>query len=332
MTKEEIEILFNGFNSKKVLILGDVMIDAYLWGKVERISPEAPVPVVAVKKKDYRLGGAANVAMNVAELGATPMLCSVIGSGANADLFVDILGESGISDKWLVRSEDRPTTIKTRVISGHQQMMRIDEEITRSLNVTEGERLIEVVRQAVHDCDIIVFEDYDKGVLNKTIIEQVVEMGRKLGKIMLVDPKKKNFMHYQHVTIIKPNLKELQEGLKLDLPAEFNIEAIQKASKTLRSALNATAAMITLSEHGIYIGSDEEQHHVPAHMRDIFDVSGAGDTVIAISSLLLASEVPLKAVAEIANLGGGLVCEKVGVVPINKESLLAETIKLLDKN
>lgn len=332
MTTVEIEQLFEGFNNKKVLILGDVMIDAYLWGKVERISPEAPVPVVAVKKKDFRLGGAANVAMNVSKLGATPLMCSVIGSGTNANLFVDLLKESGISDEWLVRSEHRPTTIKTRVIGGHQQMMRIDEEITGTLNTSEEDQLISVVRKAVHDCDIIVFEDYDKGVLNKRVIDKVVEMGRKLNKIMLVDPKKKNFMHYQHVTIIKPNLKELQEGLKLDLPAEFSIEAVRKASKTLRSALKAEAAMITLSEHGIYIGSDEEEHHVPAHKRDIFDVSGAGDTVIAISSLLLASGMPLKTVAEIANLGGGLVCEKVGVVPIDKKSLKIETIRLLEQS
>ena len=332
MTAEEIGSLFDGFNSKKVLILGDVMVDAYVWGRVDRISPEAPVPVVTIKKKDYRLGGAANVAMNIAKLGAKPMLCSVIGNGVNAQLFTDILSESGISEEWLVRSEHRPTTIKTRVLSGHQQMMRIDEEVTGSLDQKEEGELIATVRKAIHECDIIVFEDYDKGVLNKNIIANVVEMGKKLGKIMLVDPKKNNFMHYQNVTVIKPNLKELKEGLKLDLPTEFSIESVKKASKTLRDALNAEAAMITLSEHGIYIGTDSEEHHIPAHMRDIFDVSGAGDTVIAISSLLLASGVSLKSVAEIANLGGGLVCEKVGVVPIDKESLKTEAIKLFQKD
>lgn len=330
MTQEQISELFEQFNSKKVLIIGDVMIDAYLWGKVDRISPEAPVPVVAIKKKDFRLGGAANVAMNVANLGATPMLCSVIGNGQNAHVFSKLLKESGISDEWIVKSGERPTTIKTRVISGHQQMMRIDEEVTDDLLESEQEAITKVVMKAVHECDIMVFEDYDKGVLNEHLITEFITMARKLGKTILVDPKKKNFLHYKGATVFKPNLKELQEGLKLDLPAEFSIEAVKKAAKKLRDVLHAETAMITLSEHGVFIGSETEEHHIDAHMRDIFDVSGAGDTVIAISSILLACNVPLKYVAEIANLGGGLVCEKVGVVPIDKESLKAEALKILN--
>ncbi|MBI1185710.1 D-glycero-beta-D-manno-heptose-7-phosphate kinase [bacterium] len=329
MTAININELFEQFNTKKVLIIGDVMIDAYLWGKVDRISPEAPVPVIAVKKKDYRLGGAANVAMNVANLGAKPMLCSVIGNGANADLFVRLLHESGISEEWLVKSHDRPTTIKTRVIGGHQQMLRIDEEVTHDLTDAEQEKLTQVVRKAVHECDIMVFEDYDKGVLNEPLISSFIEMAHKLGKTILVDPKKKNFLFYRGATVFKPNLKELQEGLKLDLPATFDLQAVSTAAKKLRDVLQAQTAMITLSEHGVFIGSDNEEHHINAHKRDIFDVSGAGDTVIAISAVLLACGVPLRYVAEIANLGGGLVCEKVGVVPIDKESLKAEALKLL---
>ncbi|MFY0672168.1 MAG: D-glycero-beta-D-manno-heptose-7-phosphate kinase [Bacteroidia bacterium] len=330
MTSQDINELFEQFNSKKVLIIGDVMIDAYLWGQVDRISPEAPVPVVAIKQKDYRLGGAANVAMNIANLGATPMLASVIGDGNNAQLFSRLLNESGISDEWLVQSGHRPTTIKTRVISGHQQMMRIDEEVTNELNEIEQEKLTQVIMKAVHECDIMVFEDYDKGVLNQKLITDFIEMGRKLGKTILVDPKKKNFLFYKGATVFKPNLKELKEGLNLDLPSEFSIDAISKAAKKLREVLEAETAMITLSEHGVFIGSEQEEHHIAAHMRDIYDVSGAGDTVIAISSILLACGVPLKYVAEIANLGGGLVCEKVGVVPINKESLKEEVLKIIN--
>ncbi|MGB0431553.1 MAG: D-glycero-beta-D-manno-heptose-7-phosphate kinase [Bacteroidia bacterium] len=328
MTQQDINKLFDQFNSKKVLIIGDVMIDAYLWGKVDRISPEAPVPVVAIKKKDHRLGGAANVAMNVANLGATPMLASVIGNGNNAQLFAKLLNESGISHEWLVQSGHRPTTIKTRVISGHQQMMRIDEEVTNELNHDEQEKLTKVVMKAVHECDIMVFEDYDKGVLNKKLISEFIEMAKKLGKTILVDPKKKNFLHYKGATVFKPNLKELKEGLNLELPTEFSIDAVSKAAKKLRDVLNAETAMITLSEHGVFIGSEKEEYHIPAHMRDIYDVSGAGDTVIAISSILLACGVPIEFVAQIANLGGGLVCEKVGVVPINKENLKSEALKI----
>lgn len=330
MTALEINQLFDQFNTKKVLIIGDVMIDAYLWGRVDRISPEAPVPVVAVKKKDHRLGGAANVAMNVANLGATPMLCSVIGDGTNAVLFSTLLKEAGISDEWIVKSSNRPTTVKTRVIASHQQMMRIDEEVTHELSTAEQESITKVVMKALHLCDIVVFEDYDKGVLNERLITDFIAMAKKLDKIILVDPKKKNFLHYKGATVFKPNLKELQEGLKLDLPLEFSLEAIEHAAQQLRDTLEAETAMITLSENGVFIGNNVETHHIAAHMRDIFDVSGAGDTVIAISAILLASDVPIKYVAEISNLGGGLVCEKVGVVPIDKESLRVEALKLVE--
>lgn len=328
----QLDTLFQEFNAKKVLIMGDVMVDAYLWGKVERISPEAPVPVVTVRKKDYRLGGAANVAKNVANLGAEPMLCSVIGNGPNGQLFTQLLRESGISDKWMVRSNNRPTTIKTRVIGGHQQMLRIDEEVTDVLDQSEQAAIQETVMEAIRLCDILVFEDYDKGVLNPALITSCLAMAKELDKTVLVDPKKKNFLHYQGATVFKPNLKELQEGLKLDLPSEFSLQAVARAAAKLRQVLGAQTAMITLSEHGVYIGSDTEEHHIPAHKRDIYDVSGAGDTVIAISAVLLACGAPIKLVAELANLGGGLVCERVGVVPIEKEQLRQEAIKLLFPN
>ncbi|MBI3141731.1 MAG: D-glycero-beta-D-manno-heptose-7-phosphate kinase [Bacteroidetes bacterium] len=329
MDLAQVNALFQEFNSKKVLIIGDVMVDAYLWGKVDRISPEAPVPVVAVKKKDYRMGGAANVAKNVANLGAEPMLCSVIGNGPNGQLFTQLLRESGISDKWMVRSNNRPTTIKTRVIAGHQQMLRIDEEVTDALDFHEQAAMEETVTKALVECDIVVFEDYDKGVLSPGLITSCMAMAEKLGKTVLVDPKKKNFLFYQGATVFKPNLKELQEGLKLDLPSEFSIDSVARAAAKLRQVLGAQTAMITLSEHGVYIGSETEEYHIPAHKRDIYDVSGAGDTVIAISAVLLACGAPIKLVAELANLGGGLVCERVGVVPIEKEQLRQEAIKLL---
>ena len=329
MTSNEINALFDGFANKKVLIIGDVMIDAYLWGKVERISPEAPVPVIAVAKKDQRLGGAANVARNVANLGGIPMLCSVIGTGKNAEDFSSILKKANISDEWLVKSGHRPTTIKTRVVAGHQQMLRIDEETTQDLNQEEFELLKAVVEKAILSCDILVFEDYEKGVLKKESIAEFIALAKAHGKTILVDPKKKNFLHYKGATVFKPNLKELQEGLNISFPSEFDVKEIEKAAAILREKLEAETAMITLSENGVFIGNEDESHHIPAHKRDIFDVSGAGDTVIAICALLLASDVPIRYVAEIANLGGGLVCEKVGVVPIDKESLRKEALQIL---
>lgn len=328
-SKPYLEQLFNDFNNKKVVVLGDVMIDAYLWGKVERISPEAPVPIVGVSKKDFRLGGAANVAKNLRVLGAVPMLFSVIGKGAQGELFKKILQEADIDTKYLVHSENRPTTIKTRVIAGHQHILRIDEEITEELDQQERKDLLECLKASIAEADIIIIEDYDKGVLNKWMIQKVLELAKKESKQVVVDPKRKNFLLYKGVTMMKPNLKELREGLKLDLPKSFSLPSVQKAAQILRDKLSLEVAFITLSENGIYMGSNKEQHHVKAHLRDIYDVSGAGDTVISIASLLMACKAPMSLVAEIANLGGGLVCEKVGVVPVEKEKLLQESIRVL---
>lgn len=329
MTSKELETLFQQFNHKKIIVLGDVMVDAYMWGKVDRISPEAPVPVVAVKKKDHRLGGAANVAMNLKELGAEPMLFSVIGTDIEADLLCDILTESGISTQFLHKSNSRPTTVKTRVISGHQHMLRIDHETTETLNNQDRQLVIDQFEKHVGEADAVIIEDYDKGVLSEAVIAKVVEAAKSKGKKVIVDPKKKNFMAYRNVDVMKPNLKELREGLKIDLPGEFSIDSVKKAAQELRSHLQLETALITLSENGIYIGSDTEEHHIEAHIRDIYDVSGAGDTVISIAALVLACGASIKLAAEVANLGGGLVCEKVGVVPVDKSRLLEEAQKLV---
>lgn len=310
-------------------MIGDVMVDAYMWGKVDRISPEAPVPVVAVKKKDHRLGGAANVAMNLKELGAEPMLFSVIGMDAEADLLCDILNESGISSQFLHKSNSRPTTVKTRVISGHQHMLRIDHETTETLNNEDRQLVINQFEKHVSDADAVIIEDYDKGVLSETVITKVIDAAKSAGKKVIVDPKKKNFQAYRNVDVMKPNLKELSEGLKMDLPREFSIDVVKMAAHELRTQLGLETALITLSENGIYIGSETEEHHIKAHIRDIYDVSGAGDTVISIAALILACGAPMRLAAEIANLGGGLVCEKIGVVPVNKDRLLSEAQKLV---
>lgn len=320
---------FSAFNQKKVIVLGDVMVDAYMWGKVERISPEAPVPIVAVKRKDYRLGGAANVAMNIRELGATPLLFSVIGTDVEGDILLDMLEQSGISTNFVKRSDARPTTVKTRVISGHQHMLRIDHEITETLAQQDLVALLQLFEEHIAEADIVVLEDYDKGVLDKNLIEGVIAAAKKRGKKIIVDPKKKNFLHYRGVDVMKPNLKELREGLKLDLPKTFSIASVQQAAQKLRDELDLQTALITLSENGIYIGSDDEEHHIPAHIRDIYDVSGAGDTVIAIAAIMLACGAPIRLAAEVANLGGGLVCEKIGVVPVDKQKLLNEALHKL---
>lgn len=323
MQFETIESIFKGFESQKVLVIGDVMIDSYLWGEVSRISPEAPVPIVDVRKRQKRLGGAANVAVNVQALGATPILCAVIGKDADAQDFLQLMQDQNLSTEGIFESEMRITTIKHRIIAGHQQMLRVDSEMSHTITESERNSLFRKIEKLLPKCDVVVFEDYDKGVLDKILIEQVVELAQKLQIPTVVDPKKRNFLQYKNTTLFKPNLKELKEGLKIDLDAN-NLNEIKNAVNLLKKQLSCMQVMVTLSEKGILIADDEVLFHEPAHLRLIADVSGAGDTVIGVAALCVALGLPANFIARLSNLAGGLVCEYVGVVPIQKQELLEE--------
>jgi rfaE bifunctional protein kinase chain/domain len=311
------------FKNIKVLVLGDVMIDAYLFGKVERISPEAPVPVVAVTRKENRLGGAANVAVNLVALGAKPILCSVIGNDGEAKDLIELIKSNGIGAEGIIQSKERVTTIKTRVISQSTQMLRIDNEITDSLNQEDDSRLISKVKELLIDADAIIFEDYDKGVISEHLISQITQEANALNIPIVVDPKKRNFMGYQKATLFKPNLKELREGFNRDFDID-NKQEFESVCKDLMQTMGLKNLFVTMSERGVMITNGIEFNYIPAHLRKIADVSGAGDTVISVASLCLAIGMTLKQVAQISNLAGGLVCEEVGVVPINKEKLIDE--------
>jgi rfaE bifunctional protein kinase chain/domain len=311
------------FKNTKVLVLGDVMIDAYLFGKVERISPEAPVPVVAVTHKENRLGGAANVAVNLVALGAKPILCSVVGNDAEAKDLIELIKSNGIGAEGIIQSKERVTTIKTRVISQSTQMLRIDNEITDPLNQEDDSRLISKVKELLKEADVIIFEDYDKGVISEHLISQITQEANALNIPIVVDPKKRNFMGYQKATLFKPNLKELREGFKRDFDID-NKQEFESVCKDLMETMGLKNLFVTMSERGVMITNGIEFNYIPAHLRKIADVSGAGDTVISVASLCLAIGMTLKQVAQISNLAGGLVCEEVGVVPINKEKLIDE--------
>lgn len=321
--------IFDDFNKLKVLIIGDVMVDAYYWGKVDRISPEAPVPIVAVEKKEARMGGAANVALNIQAMGATPILCSVIGNDSDGEEFMELLAARNQSSEGILRVDNRKTTKKSRVIGNNHQMLRIDSEqidpISESL-VSEFYAKIEKLIQA-EKIDCVIFEDYDKGVITKSLIEKVVKLCQSKEIPTTVDPKKRNFIDYKNVSLFKPNLKELREGLKVEVDPKNDAE-IDSAIAILEKELSNNITLITLSESGIYINTPKEKHHISAHRRDIVDVSGAGDTVISLASLCLALDLSPRLIAEISNLAGGLVCENVGVVPIDKEDLREEALKL----
>lgn len=321
--------LFDQFNSLTILIIGDVMIDTYIWGNVDRISPEAPVPIVSITKKESRLGGAANVALNVQALGATPLICSVIGDDLEGIEFQKLLADQNLSEEGIIRIQDRPTTVKTRVIGHHQQMVRIDAETDKSISPKETSLVFEKIKHIIENktIDAIIFEDYDKGLITQELIQRTVELATQREIITVVDPKKRNFLHYKNVTLFKPNLKELREGLKVDIDPKLSHE-LEHAVDVLQKRLNAQMVMVTLSELGVYISSNEGKKIMPAHIRDIADVSGAGDTVVATATLCLAAGLDAFKTVAIANLAGGLVCEHVGVVPIEKDQLLAESEKL----
>jgi rfaE bifunctional protein kinase chain/domain len=326
---ERLRNLFDEFNTKNVLIIGDVMIDSYIWGKVDRISPEAPVPIINVKKREDRLGGAANVALNIKSLGANAILCSVVGEDKNADLFYDLLAQDQLSAQGIIRCDKRITTKKTRVIGHHQQLFRVDEELDITIDSETSNKLIDTFNNIVNNqkIDVIIFEDYDKGVLNEQVIKTIIAKAKALNIQVVVDPKKRNFFSYNDVDLFKPNLKELKEGMKIDFDV-LDKDALINAANALKNKINANNVMITLSEHGVLVCEGNSNKIIPAHIRNISDVSGAGDTVISVIALALASNMSVLEAAELANLAGGLVCEKVGVVPINKTELLNEAMQL----
>ncbi len=335
MQKEEIYTkLFGEFNNLTIMVIGDVMVDSYLWGNVDRISPEAPIPIVALKKRENRMGGAANVALNLKALGARPVLCSVIGDDEKGNAFIDLMNREDISTSGVIRSKGRVTTTKFRIFGNNTQMLRVDEEIDNDLDDKDRNSLSQMILSIIdHErIDCIVFQDYNKGVLCSDLISDVILKARSMKIPMTVDPKKKNFEAFTGVTLFKPNIKELKEGLKLDIDVK-DPQQLDEAARVLRKKQECEYVLVTLSEHGILISLEENGEdktlRIPAHLRSIADVSGAGDTVISVASLCLALNCGPYEIAYISNLAGGLVCEEVGVIPVNKEKLLREVLSLI---
>lgn len=328
-TEEEITHLFSNFNACKVLVVGDVMVDSYLIGKVDRISPEAPVPVVALKQRNNMLGGAANVALNIKSMGAEAFLCSVVGNDKQGDILLNLMRDSGLNTDGILRSNERITTTKFRIISNRTQMLRVDEEIDTDLNPKDTIDFINSVSSLIASKkpDVLILQDYNKGILSPEVIKRVTQLALKAGIPVAVDPKKKNFDAYNDITLFKPNLKEITEGLKIEIDP-VSIESLQHAANILHASQDIKLVMITLSEHGVFISSKNPTGDIskiiPAVLRSIADVSGAGDTVISVAALCLALKTDPVLMAVLSNLAGGLVCEQPGVVPIEKFRLQAE--------
>ena len=324
------EQLFTDFANTRVAILGDVMLDTYWWGSVDRISPEAPVPVVALKRKELRVGGAANVALNTASLGAKTTMLSIVGEDADGEQLMQLLQEKNIDTQYIRTVKNRVTTNKTRIMSRNQQMMRLDAEMTADIDTAAEDLLLEQIKLciATQQPQVFILEDYNKGVLTPRIIKEVIALCKEKQIITAVDPKKKNFLAYQGVTIFKPNLKEVKEGLNL-LTDTIDLASLGQIHETLQQHLKHEISLITLSEKGVFYQDAAAHRIIPTHIRNIADVSGAGDTVIAVTSLCYAATRNMHLAAEMANIAGGLVCEEVGTAAINKEKLLQECELLL---
>ena len=326
----DLDKLFSGFSKMKVAVIGDVMLDTYWWGNVERISPEAPVPVVSVSQKEKRIGGAGNVALNVQALGASVALLTILGDDEDGIQLKKLLHEKNIDTRYILESKKRITTNKIRIISRNQHMMRLDAEIVNDLDIVDEENLQNQVEKFINTekPDVVIFEDYNKGILTKNIIENTITFCQKNNIITAVDPKRKNFFSYRNATLFKPNLNEAIAGLNL-LPEEVSPELLSNIHLQLKEQLDHSISLITLSEKGVFYQENDHKKIVPSHRRNIADVSGAGDTVIAVASLIYAATKNIDLAAKIANIAGGIVCEEVGTVPIQKEKLFQECQKLI---
>ena len=322
--------LFQQIGGMRVGVIGDMMLDTYLWGHVERISPEAPVPVVMLERREYRIGGAGNVALNLASLGAKVTALSVVGKDNDGWLLEELLQKSDIDTSYQLKSEKRITTNKARVMGRNQQMLRLDSETTEDLSTAEEGGLLDALRRylEIGRPRVVIFEDYNKGVLTQRVIREAVALCRQREVITAVDPKRKNFFSYEYVDIFKPNLKEVREGLNL-LLEEVNAGALQQIHEQLEDRIRHKISFITLSEKGVFFQDGKEAGIVASHLRNIADVSGAGDTVIAVASLVYAATRNVRLMAEIANIAGGLVCEEVGTAAISRSRLLEECERLL---
>jgi D-glycero-beta-D-manno-heptose-7-phosphate kinase len=319
--------LFDQFKDFNVLIVGDVMIDHYLYGKVSRISPEAPVPIVELQRTEERLGGAANVALNIKALGATPYLYSVIGDTAEGNTFLALMEQQGLNTQGILQSAERQTTVKTRIMAGTHQMLRLDSEIKTDLNETDRHELLRSVHSLLEKKPIhaIILQDYNKGVLSLPVIQRMMLQATKRKIPCAVDPKKNNFFEYKNATLFKPNLKEIKDVLPFEINP--NLESLKHATDYLRTQLTQQFTMITLSEKGLFLEENTEggggKIH-PTQSRNISDVSGAGDTVISIAALGLAAAFDRDTIALLSNLAGGQVCEISGVVSVNRAQLQRE--------
>ena len=323
ITEQSLIRFFKKFKTKKIIVLGDLMLDRYVWGNVDRISPEAPVPVVEVTNETIRLGGAANVSHNLFSLGATPIPIGIVGNDYAGQQLIEQMKSMDFPVDYIVTDNSRPTIMKTRIIANDQHIVRADQELRDGINADVLQKLFDAIKANIGQVDAIIVEDYNKGLLINELIKEVIDLAINNQKIITIDPKFDNFFEYKSVTLFKPNRKETESalGIKLD-----SFEKLEQACRTIKTRLNCDAVLITLGEQGMcLLSTDGEFSRIPTKARKVHDVSGAGDTVISTLTLALTAGAGLKEAVTLANYAAGAVCGEVGVVPI-EPSKLRETI------
>lgn len=317
--EKRLDEIFNSFQYKNIGIFGDLMLDRYLWGNVNRISPEAPVPIVEIDNESNRLGGAANVANNVKSLGAYVKIFGIVGDDKDGDILYKLLSENGFDSVGVLKDKNRPTTVKTRVIANKQHVVRVDKEERKDISLDIENKMLDIFKENLIDLDAVIIEDYNKGLVTKSMIYNIIELCNKNNIIVNVDPKFNNFFEYKNVTVFKPNRKETEEALGIKLTDE---NSYKLASEKLFDILKAKYIIITRGEEGMSIRLDGGEFiTIPTTARKVADVSGAGDTVISTLTVAMAAGASVHEAAILANTAGGIVCGEVGIVPIQKDIL-----------
>lgn len=312
--------ILKSFENKKIAVIGDLMLDHYLWGSVERISPEAPVPVVDVKKEEFRLGGAANVVHNIVSLKATPYVFGLCGQDHYGKTMLKLLEDLQVSTQFIVTDQNRTTTVKSRIVASHQQIARLDFEKREDMPDHMTDLVISNLQAIINDIDAILIEDYNKGFLTPKLIESVIQLALQYNKPVTVDPKFKNFFLYKNTTVFKPNFIELQKNLGVEITSDSELK---NAALDLFSRISPEYLLITRGEKGLIIfDKNQNVSTIPTFAREVFDVSGAGDTVISVLTLCLSSGLNIQDSAFIANHAAGAVCGKMGIAPATEKDII----------
>jgi rfaE bifunctional protein kinase chain/domain len=320
VSKLRLNEILNSFKNRTIAVIGDMMIDEYIFGNVSRISPEAPVPVVNVVKERFVLGGAANVVNNLSSLGAKTISFGVVGQDENAKKLIKEFSDKNVDIFGIIECEDRPTIIKKRVIAHNQQLLRLDWEKRRDISNGIEDQIISELKKNIDRIDGIILSDYDKGVLTPRLAKEVIKISNEYGKIVVVDPKPKNSLNYKGATSMTPNMKESVECIGIEIPETE--DGVIELGKKIRETLDLKNLLMTRSEKGMSLFQEHEIDHIPTFAKEVYDVTGAGDTVISVYTLAAAAGASYEEAAKIANTAAGIVVGRVGTSTVTKDEII----------